>query len=367
MKKIICTVTSDPIYDQRMNRICHSLAEHGYEVTLIGRRIKDTNHVPNTSFTCKRLQLCFSKGKLFYAEINIRLFIALLFRKTDAICAVDLDTILPAYWVSIIKRKLFIYDSHEYFTEQAEIVDRPRIHAFWSKVEAKILPKTKFAYTVCQSIADIYNKKYKSNFKVIRNVPESMSQPDENVKKSKNLVYVGAVNKGRGLEVCIKGMKDIDSQLYICGYGDILSNLKKLAKDEGVENKVIFTGALLPEQIREYARNSYIGVLLLEKVSLSYYYSLSNKFFEYMHAGIPQITIDFPEYNRINQQYELAKLISLDTQAFVEAANALLKNQEEYHSLSSNALLAAKEFNWETEKNKLCQFYDAIFQLSKKN
>src|SRR5690242_5506869 len=103
MKRLIFTVTNDLNYDQRMIRICNSLAKAGHKVLLIGRKKKDSVHLQSQSFKQKRLHCLFQKGKWFYAEYNIRLFIYLLFKKADLICAIDLDTILPCYRISKLK------------------------------------------------------------------------------------------------------------------------------------------------------------------------------------------------------------------------------------------------------------------------
>ena len=105
MSKILLTVTNDLTYDQRMQRICTSLANAGYEVQLTGRKLSNSKPLRTFSFQQKRLFCWFKKGKFFYLEYNIRLFFYLLFAKMDVICAIDLDTILPAFFVSKIRRK----------------------------------------------------------------------------------------------------------------------------------------------------------------------------------------------------------------------------------------------------------------------
>ena len=74
MKRIYFTVTNDLTYDQRMHRICTSLAENGYDVTLVGFIKKDSVPLKKEKFRQKRLSCLFKKGKLFYAEYNTRLF-----------------------------------------------------------------------------------------------------------------------------------------------------------------------------------------------------------------------------------------------------------------------------------------------------
>src|SRR5689334_10089007 len=99
-ERIYFTVTNDLTYDQRMHRICHSLAIAGYDVTLVGRRLKNSLPLEQKSFRQKRLRCFFNKGSWFYREYNIRLFLYLLFCKMDGICAIDLDTILPCLYIS---------------------------------------------------------------------------------------------------------------------------------------------------------------------------------------------------------------------------------------------------------------------------
>ena len=43
-----------------------------------------------------------------------------------------------------------------------------------------------------------------------------------------------------------------------------------------------------------------------ENTGLNQYLALPNKFFDYMHAGLPQIAMNYPEYQKINSQFEVA-------------------------------------------------------------
>ena len=113
-------VTNDLSYDQRMIRICTSLANSGYTIKLVGRKLNNSIPLIKQPFGQKRISCLFNKGKLFYIEYNIRVFIYLLFKKMDCICAIDLDTILPSYFISKIKKISRVYDAHELFCEMKE-------------------------------------------------------------------------------------------------------------------------------------------------------------------------------------------------------------------------------------------------------
>ncbi|MCB0662870.1 MAG: glycosyltransferase, partial [Saprospiraceae bacterium] len=171
MRHIICTVTNDLNYDQRMIRICSTLVQAGYKVTLIGRRRSDSRALKRQPFEQVRMNLFFKKGKLFYLEYNIRLFFYLLFHSFDLVNSVDLDSILPGLLAAKLKGKKVSYDAHEYFTEVPEVVERPLVQGIWKRVEAFAVPRIDFAYTVCQSIANEFSSKYNKAFEVVRNVP----------------------------------------------------------------------------------------------------------------------------------------------------------------------------------------------------
>ncbi|HEV7783351.1 MAG TPA: hypothetical protein VGO58_18880 [Chitinophagaceae bacterium] len=137
MKTIYFTVTNDLSYDQRMQRICTSLAENGYRVVLVGRKLTSSLPLEERKYEQKRIRCWFNKKKWFYAEYNIRLFFFLLFKKMDAICAIDLDTILPCLRISRLKKIPRIYDAHELFTEMKEVITRPGIQKTWMRIEKK--------------------------------------------------------------------------------------------------------------------------------------------------------------------------------------------------------------------------------------
>ncbi|RYY83491.1 MAG: glycosyltransferase, partial [Chitinophagaceae bacterium] len=128
MKRVILAVTNDLTYDQRMQRICGTLADAGYNVTLVGRKLAHSRPLLDRNYRQKRLRCFVNKGPLFYAEYNIRLFFYLLFQQFDAVCAADLDTLLPCFVTARWKGAVRIYDAHELFTEMKEVRSRPAVH-----------------------------------------------------------------------------------------------------------------------------------------------------------------------------------------------------------------------------------------------
>ncbi len=374
--KIICTVINDLNYDQRMQRICTSLQENGHEVVLIGRQIKTSKPLTKQSFGQRRVRCFFNHGKFFYIEYNIRLWWILLFSSFDVVCSVDLDTILPGFYISKIKGKTCVYDAHEYFSEVPEVVNRRLTKAIWEKVANLTIPKVKYAYTVSQSLGTALTERYQTPFGIIRNVPFAYQPINESdiqrvskkyqlpVKKTseKILIYQGALNDGRGIEQLLEAIKDVKNiSVWLVGEGDLSDFLRKKAQSLAVMDKVHFLGFVQPTDLKVLTRLADIGYNLLENKGKSYYYSLANKSFDYVQAEKPALHPNFPEYIFLNQQYEISLLIpNLSLDAIKSAIERLLTDDEFYNRLSQNCKKAKSEWFWEKEEKELLSIYESI-------
>jgi len=362
MQRIILTVTNDLNYDQRMQRICTSLALTGYDVLLVGRKMKGSKSLEQTAFRQKRLPCFFDKGFLFYAEYNLRLFFWLIFQKADIICAIDLDTILPVLLVSSIHNKKRVYDAHELFTEQVEIVSRPFVHKVWLSIEKFAVPKFRKGYTVNQFIADEFNRRYGVAFQIIRNLPLFTNiTANDKQGSEKFIIYQGAVNEGRCFETLIPAMQQVDAKLVICGQGNFFEQVKRLIKEFGVEAKVELRGYVLPAELKKITPGAWVAVTLFENTGLNQYYSLGNRFFDYIMAGVPQVCVSYPEYKAINDIYNVALLINdtkIDTIA--AALNKLLSDSVLHRHLAENCIEARKHLQWLEEEKKLASFYSSL-------
>lgn len=361
-KRIVFTVTNDINFDQRMLRICTSLHDAGYDVTIIGFKKKNSPPLPDRPYKQLRIPIIVEKTKLMYADYWIKLFFVLLFRKADAFCAIDLDTILPVYLVSVLRRKKRVYDAHELFTELQEVVTRPFVLRMWTAIEKFMVPRFKFGYTVGSYIAEHFQKKYGVNYGVVKNatVKVPFILPE---KKNRYILYQGAVNIGRCFEYLIPAMKQVDVPMIICGEGNFYAETKALVKEHGLDDKIQFTGYLAPPILKRYTEQAYIGITLFEAKGKSNFYSLANRFFDYMHHGVPQLAMKYPEYERINADYEVALLIEKpDPECIAAALNKLLTDDAYYRKLQLNCMKAREKYCWQEEEKVLLQTYQKLFE-----
>lgn len=383
MQKIILSVTSDLVTDQRVHRMAQTLHNFGYEVVVFGRKKRSSKELALRDYKIKRTQLLFDKGFLFYAFYNIRLFLFLLFSKADILLANDLDTLFPNFLIAKwLKRKL-IYDTHEYFTGVPELLERPFVKNIWKRIENYIFPKLKTVYTVNQSIANLYTKEYNVHVNVIRNLPlptVETNPPIENetfsliparysetaiilnliyealqLDSRKIVLYQGAINKDRGIEEMIAAMEFIqDASFVIIGNGDLYKSLKNKVKSLHYGNKIIMIGQVAMEFLPAFTKLATIGISIEKPTNINYIYSSPNKVVDYIQAGVPVLASRLVEIEHIISQYNIGSYIeNHQPQHIAEILNKLLADSEKLKEWKANCKKASKELNWGVEEQKL--------------
>ncbi len=350
------TVTNDLNQDQRMHRICSALTEMGHEVVLIGREKPNSQILLKQSFTQKRLKCYFHRSILFYAEYNLRLCFYLLRHAKDIVYSVDVDTLLASWWVKKLKKTQLIFDAHEYFTEVPELLEKPYVRKVWSWIENLCIKDVDAAITVSPSLAEIFTEKWKKPFETIYNAPKLNNEKYPSpLHPQRYILYQGMLNKGRGLAEMMDALpyihKDID--FIIIGEGDLSQELRNKAKSHIASDRIIFVGWKNAQEMKAWTQHAILGYNLFELESLSYFYSLANKFFDYMHAEIPSISSDVPEYRHIIDEYEIGYLVKgLDPKNIANTINIAL-NSKEYMEKKNSCRRAKEIFNWDNEKMKL--------------
>ncbi len=307
LKRVYISVINDLATDQRVGRVARLLSAQGFEVCCIGRRLKGSPRVESSAFHVRRFRMLFSKGPLFYACYNLRLLLTLLFvKKSSLFVSNDLDTLPASMLASRIRRVTLIYDSHELFTQVPELIDRKTVQSVWLWIEARLLPRLEYALTVNYSIATIYERLYGTPFRVLRNVPERLEyySPARDGKEREIIIYQGALNVGRGLELMIDVMQYLDNTVFVlAGTGDIHKELISRVKRLDLGERVQFMGRMMPAELVSLTMSADLGISMEEDRGLNYRYALPNKLFDYIQCRVPVLCSDLPEMTRIVESY----------------------------------------------------------------
>lgn len=312
------------------------------------------------------MRLLFEKGPLFYMEYNIRLFFFLLKENPDVLVSNDLDTLLPNYLIHRLKGRPLVYDSHEYYLGVPELEGRTMVRSIWKSIESHIFPKLKDIFTVNESIANLYKEDYGKDLKILRNVPERVVLPTRDRAKlglpeDRHIILLqgAGINIDRGAEEAVLAMQYLDNVLFlIIGGGDALPGLKKLMTDHKLEDKVQFIPKQPLGSLLQYTVCADIGLTLDKDTNLNYRFSLPNKIFDYIQAGVPVLSSDLPEIKKIIEEYKIGCITpSHDPIILANTIREMLEDTARIAMWKENLIIAANNLCWENEEQALQEVY----------
>ena len=332
MKRAIVSVINDLVTDQRVNKSCLALQKAGYEVLLVGRKQRKSPPMDERPYASHRMKLLFEKGPLFYAEYNIRLFLFLLFHRANLLLSNDLDTILPNYFISRLKGIKMIFDSHEYFTETPELVNRPKVQKVWKRIEGFVVA-----------------------------LPPKGDKQALGLPIDKHLLVLqgSGINIQRGAEELVQAMALLDDCfLMIIGGGDVLPILKQMVEDKSITDRVRFFPRMPYQQMMSYTQLAELGFCLDKDTNLNYRFSLPNKLFDFIQAGVPIVASHLPEIEKIIRRYDVGLFIEDHKPATIAATiREALLSEARRGQWQRNLALAAQDLCWENEEKKLLEIY----------
>jgi glycosyltransferase involved in cell wall biosynthesis len=363
-KKVLITFLGNINYDTRCFNLFNSLQQNGYDVEFVGFDwlTKDFKTIKGKKTIYQLVKK--SPSIFFYINFFSTLKLNLLFRKYDILFAEDLYTLPVCIIFGKLKRAKVIYDCRELFGFLAGLKNKPFVQRLWRVAEKIFIKLSDLVIVTGKMDEDFIKKEYDlKNTLVIRNLPtfnKSTSKVDfyskYNIDKSKKiLLYQGVVVHGRGLKMIFELLKRTDDYvLSILGDGEHLDYYKNLAESLRIDDKVIFVGKVSQEDLISYTSSAFLGLSLIENLSLSYYYALPNKLFEYIMAEVPVIVTDLPQMKSIVDEFKVGFVIEEND---IDSLEKILKNLSSdiniYNELKHNCKKASEILNWNNEFKNL--------------
>ncbi|MDP6570817.1 MAG: glycosyltransferase, partial [Candidatus Marinimicrobia bacterium] len=128
-----------------------------------------------------------------------------------------------------------------------------------------------------------------------------------------------------------------------------------------LQDRIYFLPAVSPNEIVSLCRVAQAGIASIRNVCESYYLSLPNKIFEYIHAGIPVLVNNLPEMAALVKNQKIGLCFDINTvSSIVDTIHQMYEDTEHYNQFCKNAVTASQTLNWECEQKQLLQLYKGL-------
>ena len=374
MKKIIHFTHTDPRSDNRILKELFSLSKtKNYNISCVGISLNEgsanTNYIIDANILSINLNsnsICFLpkllKQFVMFFELSYK-FIRIGVKIKPSIVHCHDTLVLPiGLYFKIFHKSKLIYDAHELESNKngqsklfsiatlfIEKISWRQIDHFisvsnsiinWYNKNLGVKPNTLILNSPILNLNNLNNEKY---FHRKYNIDD----------KILIFVYLGILGKGRGIEMMLDVFKNykLNSHMVFVGYGELSEFIKNTANNSP---NIHLHDSVPHEDVVKLVKNADVGMCLIENVSLSDYYCLPNKLFEYAFAGLKIISSNFPDIVSVVDKYHLGQTCELDTDSIYRA----IIDIENSHSIQKPNDL--HEISWQNQSFKLVQLYDKI-------
>ena len=369
----ICMVAfSDLHFDFRIFREATTLNAAGHRISIVAAAFNKTPLRGWEDFEIHLIPVDPSNSlKFSYPDFWRRANQLLTTLGADAYHAHDLDTLWPTARAARHFDAPLIYDSHEFWTEQSSLVHRPGVRAFWACMERILIRKVDHTITVSPSIAHSLQERYNLEFvTVLRNFPPY--RPPEKCNRIRSelnlppespiVLYQGGFLTENGLREQIDAAAGLTGVTFVLiGGGPCEAALKKQVIQAGLQDKVYFIPRVPFQELHSYTCSADLGLCVIKNTGKSFFYSIPNKLFEYLMAGLPVLVSNFPEMQAIVRKAGAGDVVDpMDVAAIRRSICVMLADESKLREYSKAAMQAARRYNWEQEAGKLIQLYASL-------
>jgi len=299
--------------------------------------------------------------------------------RPDVVHANDGNTLAPALVARAAAGAQIVYDAHELWRRRNVRSDRLLAPLVEWLTEWFGVRRSAGVITVSPSIVAWMQQHYRlaTAPTLVRNIPHRIGPvPDPATGRLRELAglptdarvvgYCGGVTTGRGLEETLRALTRLedDTHLVMLGYGDTryVSSLMALAGALGVADRVHLVGPVPGPEVPAALADADVSVVYVRPICLSYRFSLPNKLFESIHAGLPVVAADLPDTAAIVRRYGVGDVFAADRpHELAEAIRRVAADAERYRAASR---AAAQDLDWSHEAAELVGLYARVLEGS---
>jgi glycosyltransferase involved in cell wall biosynthesis len=137
--------------------------------------------------------------------------------------------------------------------------------------------------------------------------------------------------------------------------------MQRVEQSDTLRGRVFYKGFAPPDELLQWTASADLGLQPIMNWNMSYYLCLPNKTFEYIQAGLPIASSDFPELRNIVEKYNIGVLFDPDNpKQMAEEIQRYFDSPELQETYKANLKVAKEELCWETEEQKLIDLYASL-------
>ncbi|MGH2417118.1 MAG: glycosyltransferase family 4 protein [Candidatus Limnocylindria bacterium] len=368
-------------HDTRVEKEARTLIAAGYRVTVVAdaaaglpdRESRDGIDVRRIARSGPPIP------GLRYVVHEARLARVLRALRADVYHAHDSNTLIAVAWAARAGGVPFVYDAHDLWLGRPRR-ERSRAYfalsqALYTLVERWLVPRAAAGLTVSPPIARHLERRYRlRRMHLVPNYPElpghraredlrSLPGGGTIAEGGPLVLYLGGLMAGRGLEQLVDAVGLVaDAQLVMLGQGPLRPELVRRAASLGAGDRLHLLPPVPPDGVVAYAASADIGVSPIVPSCLNYRYSLPNKLFQYMAAGIPVVASDFPQVREVVESAGCGVVV--DTSRPSEIARAIERiaaDPVEARAMGGRGRAAVDDrYNWDSAGQALLEVYRGL-------
>lgn len=289
----------------------------------------------------------------------------------------DSNALVPVALAAARGRVPFVYDAHDLWLGRPRR-ERSRLYfalnqAWYALVERLTIPRAAATITVSPPIAEHLRRRYRvDRVHLVPNYPDVADQIEDRELRALPggeaidpqlpiVLYLGGLMAGRGLEQLVEAMGRVpDAQLVLLGAGVLEGSLRERAAGAGA--RLVVLPPVPPDEVEAHAASAAVGVSPIVPSCLNYRYSLPNKLFQYMAAGIPVVASDFPQVREVVE--DSASGLVVDTtrpEAIAAGIRRVLDDPDEAVAMGERGRAAVRDrYHWARAAAVLRSVYEDL-------
>jgi glycosyltransferase involved in cell wall biosynthesis len=364
-RHVCCILFGDIRFDSRSSKFLQTLTSAGYRTTAIMvPDVSDAPYPPGINIHLIRISGSLPTKLRFLFFYCTALAVAVRTRATTFLAS-ELYSLPAAWCASVFTGATLVYDSRELYSAIAALHKRPFTQRFWTLCERVCARRAVSIVTVNPSLAKFLRETFtRHTIHIVRNIPFHQDITDRtrlrkhlNISDEKKIVlYQGGLQNGRGIGIALSLAQHFpDTEFVFLGSGPLRQTIEESSRRFPT---IRLIEAVPMQELITYTAGADLGWCVIENFGLSYYYSLPNKLFEYIMAGIPVIGSAFPEIQNIIDTHHIG--ITIDPEnisALAESLRQMLTDKNAIAHYRENCRRASESLTWQNETGSLLKAF----------